>query len=98
VTEKIVVDATDLTLGEMAEIADVITPQENATDGSNFRYTAALAWMVKRRTDPDFTYEDALKLRMGDLEVVNHDPEALAAGNGGKPLSSPVLGPSTLVT
>jgi hypothetical protein len=55
-TERIRVDSSDLTLGEMAEVADAAGDVEGA--GANFRYTAALAWVTKRRTDPAFTYAD----------------------------------------
>jgi hypothetical protein len=34
----------------------------------SFRFVVALAWVVKRRTDPEFTYTDAGKLKMRDLE------------------------------
>jgi hypothetical protein len=91
---KIVVDASELTLREMAELSAVAGDFE--APGSNFRFTAALAWAMKRRTDPDFTFEQALDLKMGDLDIVGEaDPEVLAANIGGKPPASVEPGPST---
>jgi hypothetical protein len=91
-TEKIRVDSADLTLGEMAEVADAAGDVEGA--GANFRYTAALAWVTKRRTDPAYTYADALRLRMGDLDLVDADPEALSGANGDAPPLSLASGTS----
>lgn len=85
-TERIRVDADDLTLGELAEATDIAGDIKTA--GDNFRNTAALAWVTKRRTDPTFTFEDALKLKMGDIEIVSADPEVPSDGNGVMPLPS----------
>jgi hypothetical protein len=99
-SERIRVDAADLTLGEMADIAEALgDPGEGVTrPGDNFRYTAALAWATKRRTDPTYTLAQALKLKMADLEMVDHDPEARGAANGATPQPSPAPGRSTQPT
>ena len=91
------VDVNDLTLGEMANAEDACG-ESLATPGSNFRRTAAMAWQVMLRTDTTATYEQALGLRMGDLEIVgapeDAEGEVPAADTGGTPVSSPVSGAS----
>jgi hypothetical protein len=54
----------------------------------------AIAWRLQLRDDPTFTYDQALDLKMGDLEMVNPDAEgeASAAGNGDRLSVSPVSG------
>lgn len=96
-TDKIRVDSSDLTLGEMAEVADAAGSDVESA-GANFRYTAALAWITKRRTDPAFTYADALRLRMSDLDLVDADPEVRSGANGDAPPLSPASGTSIPTT
>lgn len=93
-TEKIRVDVAEMTLGEMAEAIEAAGAEDTA--GFNFRQTAALAWIVVRRTDPTFTYEQALQLRVGELDIVGADPEALGGGTGVQPPTLVVPGPSAL--
>ncbi|HKE67385.1 MAG TPA: hypothetical protein VKB59_22490 [Micromonosporaceae bacterium] len=85
---KLKVDLQDLTLGELDEIDEVLDrPLAELMGGKGqFRAMAAAAWIVKRRTDPAFTLEDARALRMGDMELVSG--EALAAELGGGPQPS----------
>jgi len=94
--EKIMVDVSKLTLGDMAEAADVAGDPERP--GYNFRQAAALAWVSRRQTDPTFTYDDALRLRNDEFEVVEQPPEVPGAANGATPQGSPVSGVSTLPT
>jgi hypothetical protein len=96
VTDKIRVDANELTLAEHGEAARVaaahgIKPDDPA---AQFYSVAAMAWLIHRRVDATFTYEQALQLKMSDLDLVQGDegPEVLAASNGGVPQSSPVSG------
>lgn len=92
-TEKIRVDVAEMSLREMAEAIE-LAGDENAP-GFNFRQTAALACIVKRRTDPTFTYEQALELKIGELDIVNDEaPEVPGGGTGVLPLPSPEPGPS----
>lgn len=94
-TEKIRVDVSEMTLGEMAEAVEV-AGNESAS-GFNFRQTAALAWIAMRRTDPTFTYEQALLLKMSDLDIVGEDanPEVPGGVTGVAPPLSAVPGLST---
>jgi len=85
--DKIRVDATDMTLGELAEATELAGGDENRP-GFNFRQTAAMACIVKRRTDPTFTFEDALRLKMSDLDLVEEPPPEAP---GGEPSGPPPL-------
>jgi len=55
---------------------------------------AAMAWVVKRRTDSAFTFDDALALRMGDLDIVEQAPEVRSGVIGVAPPPSPASGDS----
>ena len=54
----------------------------------------AAVWRLKLRDDPTFTYDQALDLSFGDIDIVNQDAEgeARAAGNGAALSASPVSG------
>lgn len=90
-TEKIRVDVSEMTLGEMAEAVEVAG--DPGSSGFNFRQTAALAWIVVRRTDPTFRYDDALALKIGGLDIVEQSPEVLGGATGAPP--PPSLDPGT---
>lgn len=92
-TDKIRIDPTEMTLGEMAEAIEVAGDPTAA--GFNFRQTAALAWIVKRETDPAFSYADALRLKLGELDIVESPPEASGGATGAAPPLSPVSGTLT---
>jgi hypothetical protein len=92
-TEPIRVDAAELTLAELADVSDAAgTPEGVARAGDNFRQIAAMAWVVKRRTDPGYTFAAALGLRMADIDLGEQPPEVPGGDNGVSPLSSPALG------
>ncbi len=92
-TAKIRVDMRALSFEEIAEIEEV-TGKPMTEVMNTARGMAGVVWVSRRRHDPAFTYQDALKLSPLDLEVVNvdADPEALAASNGGTPQPSPASG------
>jgi len=91
--QKYRVEPDMLTLEEMAELAHLLNqPLQEALTGLDQGIAmAAVAWIQNRDTT-DLTFETAKKLTMSDLEVVNTDPEALAANNGDAPVPSPVSG------
>jgi hypothetical protein len=95
-TERIRVDMADLTLGELADVSELLDGglSDTLTGAQQPRAIAAIVCVVQRRTNPDYTLDQALALKMSDLEIVNADAEgeALAAGNGGAPVSSPASG------
>lgn len=87
------IDPSELSLREMGEIAQLLNaPLSDVLTGlRQHEGIAAAAWIVIRRTDPTFTYEQALDLRpMRDIEMVNEAPssEAPAGGSGDAPPSS----------
>ncbi len=84
---KMKLDMADLTLGELADVTEMlgIGIQDALQGPSQPRAMAAIAWILHRRDDPAYTFEQALTLRMGDLEIVSSDPEALAGDNGDAP-------------
>lgn len=96
-TDKIRVDLASLTLRQLDEIADLLggVPLAKVMETQQGRGLAAVACVVKRRTDPTFSLEDALDLPMDALDVVNL-PETVGDGsNGDAPRPSPASGPLT---
>jgi hypothetical protein len=91
-TKKIRVDVSEMTLRDMAETQEVAGDPDGP--GFNFRQTAALAWLVVRRTDPTFTYEQALDLKISDLDIVEQPPEVLRGDTGAAPPMLAALGTS----
>jgi hypothetical protein len=85
------VDVSDLTLGEMADALEASGGDTDAA-GFNFRQMAAMAWVMQRRTVPDYTYKDALNLRMGDIDIVEQAPEVSGGVAGVTPPGSPEPG------
>ncbi len=74
------VDVNDLTVGEIETIEDLIDAsidsigEKGARKG---RFLRAVAYVVKRREDPEFTWEDAANVRMSlpDAEGNAEAPE-----------------------
>ncbi len=66
-------DIQNLTLGEIATVerlsgrAFADLAEENLPKGE---LLSALAFVVNKRANPNFTYEDAQKLTMGDIETL----------------------------
>ena len=91
--QRVRVDAGELTLGELADLeVELGGSLDTIMEGSQARGIAGIVWVVKRRDDPDFTFDQALGLRMADLELVQAG-EAQGDGNGSGPLPSPESGP-----
>jgi hypothetical protein len=95
---KLRLDLDELTFEELAEMAEKVGVGLEAFQGpAAFRLMAGLAWIVKRRDDPTYTYEQALKLRMGDVEMIGTPgPEAFGGAGGATPPESLEPGTSTL--
>ena len=71
-SEMIVIDANSLTLGELEEIEDLTGRNVTAELGKgtpSARTLTALIWVIKRRTDPGFTIEDARKINVAAFQV-----------------------------
>ncbi len=78
-------DLTNLTLGETAEIEELtgqaVTAMADDT-APKAKLMAAMLYVVKRRSDPEFTWEDALNSTMADLSEVlgsETDPKEISA-------------------
>jgi len=94
---KLRVDASDLTLGELAQVGELLGMSlTDAMSGTGqARGIAAIACVVARRTDPSFSFDQALALRMSELDLVEQpDPEVPSASNGDSPRALPALGHS----
>lgn len=71
-------DFEDITLGEIAEIEDYakLPFSEIADDRIGvIKLRIGLAWVVKRRTNADFTIADAEKLTPGDFAELFGDDD-----------------------
>lgn len=95
---KIRVDAADLSLREHAAAVDAAAPYADHAASADY-VVAGMVWQTVLRTDPTFTYEQALDLKFADLEIVggdggDADPEADGAETGASPQSSAALGES----
>lgn len=95
---KIRVDPQALTLGEYAELEETLDQplEEMLTGRGKWRAVAGMVWILQRRTDPDFTLEDALALPFSAFELVTPDVPNPLGNGGGPPPQSLELGPSTL--
>lgn len=92
-SEPIRVDPAELTLGELADLEEQFgMTLEQLMASSQARGVAGIVWVIRRRTVPEFTLEDAFALKMTDLEIVTPDPEAPSDGNGATPLPSRASG------
>lgn len=81
-TDKIRIDLAELTLGELAELGDLLapTPLTDMLAGPQQAVAiAAIVVIIKRRTDPDYSLEQARTLRMGDIDFVQ--PEGNSNGS-----------------
>ena len=60
-----------LTLGEVAAVEELsgLSMTEIGEPGVPLgKFMAAVAYVIRKRTDPEFTFADALNLRMDDLD------------------------------
>ncbi|MBB1251843.1 hypothetical protein [Streptomyces alkaliterrae] len=80
--ERISVDIDDLTIAEIETIEEVIdAPLDTMSrpDMKKGRFLRAIAVVVKRRTDPDFSVEDAGDLIISLSQDEKPDPTAAVA-------------------
>lgn len=86
-SETLNIDLTELTLGDMEEVESIIEAPWSevfTTDGrvSGTRAFIALAYVFKRKTEPDFTLEDARAIKLDDLNLGSEAPDPTdAAGS-----------------
>lgn len=102
--ERIRVDMNELTLDELARAGEALgaTLDVALSGPGQPRAVAALAWLIRQRDDPTYTYEQALQLRAVDVDLVGEDgasnPEPSGDNTGDAPLLSPALGDSARST
>lgn len=73
---ELVFDLEDLTIGEIEEVEDLLDSPISEAFGEGKRQGKALraiAYVVNRRTNPDFTWEDAGALKL-NLKSDGADP------------------------
>lgn len=90
------VDANDLTLREHAEAMRAAEPYAEHPASADY-VVAGMAWQIRCRTDPEFTYEQALELKLSEIELVGAGDDAgevSAADSGGPAPLSAVPGES----
>lgn len=64
-------NVNELTLGDVAEIEELSgQPLAALSDPSlaKGKLMIAIAWVIKRKTDPQYKYEDAKRLTMDEIE------------------------------
>lgn len=94
---KLRLDQESLTFRELAEIEETLgAPLDVLFEHSRARPMAALAWIIRRREDPEFSFEDALDLGPGDLEMEESLPEVPSGATTAPRPKSPESGASTL--
>jgi hypothetical protein len=95
VTERLRVDMADLTFEELAVAGELVgVPLHELMGGpGHFRYVAAVVCVTMRRTDPDFTLDQAMRMRPADVELVDSSSSEQSAGsNGAGPALLPAAG------
>jgi hypothetical protein len=95
VTDRLRVDMADLTFEELAVAGELVgVPLHELMGGpGHFRYVAAVVCVTMRRTDPDFTLDQAMRMRPADVELVDSSSSEQSAGsNGAGPALLPAAG------
>jgi hypothetical protein len=94
----VTIDQATLTFADLADIEEHLGVSLSALfERSQARGMAALVWVTVRRTDPTFTFEQAMTYGPNDIENLEEDkdPEAPGANDGATPLRSLASGGST---
>jgi hypothetical protein len=96
---RIRVDAADLTLREHAAAVQAAEPFKDHPAAADY-VVAGMVWQTRLRTDPSYTYDQALDLKFSDLDIVGAEVvgEVQGVSDGAPPLSSPEPGESVPVT
>jgi hypothetical protein len=91
-SERLRVDPAELTLGELSDVTELLgEPLDTVMAKNQAKGLLAVVCIIKRRTEPEFSLEDARALRITDLELPTN-PEALGANNGAPLPESAELG------
>lgn len=84
----------NLTLGEVAKVEELSGQSVNGLADDNApkgKMLAAMAFVVKRRSEPEFTWNEALGLTMTEANAIiaPDDEDAEAEADPTEPLNSP---------
>jgi hypothetical protein len=96
--EKVLIDQASLTFADLADIEEQLgVSLSDLFEKSQARGMAALVWVTVRRTNPDFTFAEAMAYGPTDIETVDDtDPEVPGVSDGATPRRLGVSGVSTL--
>ena len=73
-TQTIDVNMEELTLAELEDLEDWLgVPATKFGEASQGKLTRRLVFLMKRREDPSFTYEDTASLTQSSLRLVTAD-------------------------
>lgn len=87
-SETVKVDIDALTMGDLLDFEEFVgrdlfevlptTPKEAEGWRPSAKVLVALVWLTKRSENPDYTIEDARKVRVSALELAAADPPEAA--------------------
>ena len=83
--DTIVLDLDDMTLGELEVIEEVAGAEAVMllmAKQMTVKALIAVAYVVRRRTNPEFTVEDAKSIKVVALKQPDPDPEKKVNGDG----------------
>lgn len=92
--EEVLFDLNELTIGDLEDLEDIVgVPFDQINmERPSMKVAKAMIYIVKRRTDPDFTLEDARDIRVSELQdslnVRPTDPEGEDSSNISPPSST----------
>jgi hypothetical protein len=79
--EKVLIDQASMTFADLADVEEQLgLSLSDLFEKSQARGMAALVWVTVRRTDPTFTFEQAMAYGPNDLEHVEADTEGEVPG------------------
>lgn len=82
--EKVIIDQSSLTFEELADIEETMgSSLSGLFESSQARAMAALVWITKRRTDPTFTFQQAMKFGPANIENLDNEAPEAPGANGG---------------
>jgi hypothetical protein len=84
---KVLIDQATLTFADLAEIEEQLgVSLSDLFEKSQARGMAALVWVTVRRSEPTFTFAQAMEYGPNDIETVEDtDPEVPGVSDGATP-------------
>jgi hypothetical protein len=79
---ELVIDANEFELGEMEEIEAYTGADITNLDLASPRTLVILIYVLRRRTDPNYTLDDARKIKMGRLGEEDDEGKGSGSSNG----------------